>query len=33
MKNKYLDKLEYTKKLDKLSNNQHTYKGKNMCKI
>lgn len=32
MKNKYLDKLEYTKILDKLSNYAHTYIGKNMCK-
>ena len=32
MKNKYLDKLEYTKILNKLSNYAHTYIGKNMCK-
>ena len=28
MKNKYLDKLEYTKILNKLSNYAHTYIGK-----
>ena len=32
MKNKYLDKLEYSKILDLLSNYAHTYIGKNMCK-
>ena len=32
MKNKYLDKLEYSKILVLLSNYAHTYIGKNMCK-
>ena len=31
MKNKYLDKLEYSKILDKLSSFANTYIGKSMC--